>query len=224
MKVSTVTDYPNKIISCRAVAPVIEEILGPDVPMTILDIALHLKPDHLKEVLLGTIQEMEEEGSTIVLGYGLCGKALEGVYSAKSTLVLPKVDDCVGMLLGSRARHRNVLTDRPGTYFFERRWLETELNIFTQMGKGLAHISQERRRQLLKTALNHYDRLVLLSDESPLDEDAVVKCMELAAEFEMSFEQMQKELGLIHRLVLGPWNDVEFVVVPPGTPIPLFIK
>ena len=212
---------PNKIITCRALAPVVEELLGAAEALTVLDIALHLQPERLRQSLCDAVAGLEQEGETILLGYGLCGRALEGVASSKSTLVLPKVDDCVGMLLGSRQRHRQILNQHPGTYFLEPHWLDTELNIFDQITKGLDHIPQERRKQLLKVALKHYDRLVLLASECPAGE-AEARCRQLAEENDMNFCCLTSDLGLLDRLLHGPWDAPEFIVAPPGTPIPLF--
>lgn len=213
--------FPNKIITCHALAPVVAELLGSDEPITELDIALHLQPERLRRVLMESVAGLEREGETILLGYGLCGRALEGVCSQKSTLVLPKVDDCVGMLLGSRQRHRQVLNEHPGSYFLDPRWLDTELNIFDQITKGLDHIPQERRKQLLKVALKHYDRLVLLAGEEPTEE-AEARCRRLAQEHDMDFSRLTRELGLLDKLLHGPWDGPEFIVAPPGTPIPMF--
>lgn len=213
--------FEHQIITCRALAPVVAGLLGSDEAITQLDIALHLQPERLRQVLMQTVAEMEREGGTILLGYGLCGRALEGVQSQKSTLVLPKVDDCVGMLLGSRDRHRQVLNQHPGSYFLDPRWLDTELNIFDQIKKGLDHIPQKRREQLLKVALKHYDRLVLLDDDSS-DPEAEERCRHLAQAHDMGFARLTKELGLLDKLLHGPWDGPDFIVTPPGTPIPMF--
>ncbi|MCB2191324.1 MAG: DUF1638 domain-containing protein [Deltaproteobacteria bacterium] len=213
--------FPNKIITCRALAPMVAELLNSDEPITELDAALHLQPERLRQALLDAVAELEQEDETILLGYGLCGRALEGVQSQKSTLILPRVDDCVGMLLGSRQRHRAVLSERPGTYFLDPCWLDNELNIFEQMGKGLEHIPEKRRKQLLKVALKHYDHLVLLCSGQP-QETAEARCRELAHEHDMQFSRLTKELGLLDKLLHGPWEEPEFIVAPPGTPIPMF--
>lgn len=213
--------YPHKVITCRALYPVVRELLPIDTPLAVLEIALHLQPERLRTALNETIAEIEQEGERILLGYGLCGRALEGVVSRKSTLILPRVDDCVGALLGSKRRHREILSSCPGSYFLEPSWLDNELNIFTQLGKDLGNISYERRRQLLKIALKHYKYLVLLEPKGG-DEEAARRCAGLAREYEMVFQRMVSEIGLVDRLLHGPWDEVEFVVVSPGTPIPLF--
>lgn len=210
---------PKKIITCRAVAPILEDLLGTAEPLTVLDIALHLQPDRLRQALIDTIKELEAENTTILLGYGLCGRALEGVYSTLSTLILPKVDDCVGMLLGSRSRHRQVLCDHSGSYFLEPHWLDSELNIFTQFHKGFEHIPEKRRNQLLQVALKHYDRLVLLADNDPA---ATEQCRKLAHDNNLQFVRMSTELRLLDKLIHGPWEEPDFLVIPPNTKISLF--
>lgn len=211
----------HKIITCRSLAPVLRDILGSDEQLVIMEIALHLQPERLRNALNEKVADIEEDGGTILLGYGLCGRGLEGVVSLKGRLVLPRVDDCVGMLLGSRQRHKQVMKDYPGSYFLETDWMDTELNIFTEMNKGMDHISKNRRKDLIRLALKHYKHLVLLSDENH-DCKASLYCKDMAGQFDMTFLRVMKHLDLIEKLVTGPWNDDEFIVVPKGTPIPLF--
>lgn len=215
-------NFNHKIITCRAVAPVLAQILGGDEALTILDIALHLQPNRLRQTLSETVAALESDGATILLGYGLCGRALEGVVSLKSTLILPKVDDCVGLLLGSRSRHQQILADHPGSYFMEPRWLETELNIFEEMKKGLQHVKPERRRELLKVALKHYSRLVMLDRQDGGQQEAEMRCRKLAGECDMNFSRLGQDLSLVDKLLHGPWDGSDFIKAAPGVPIPLF--
>lgn len=211
----------RKIVTCRALAHVLQTLAGPDAPLTILDIGLHLRPERLREQLQITVAELEEDDSTILLGYGLCGRALEGVVSRRGTLVLPRVDDCVGVLLGSRARHRQVLAQRPGCYFLESQWLDTELNIFAQMDKGLDRMPAQRRKELIKAALKHYQALAMLGCGNG-ETEAAERCQALADQYDLEFIRLEKDLGLLGRLLAGAWSADEFVVAPPGQAIPLF--
>jgi len=213
--------FPNQIITCRALAHIFEQLLGSDAPLSVLDISLHLQPDRLRRTLMEKVKQLEQDGTTILFGYGLCGRALEGVVSQKSTLILPMIDDCVGMLLGSRERHRQMLHDNPGSFFLEPHWLDTEMNIFEQINRGLEHIPQKRRRELLKIGLKHYDRLVLLAD-SETKGCASERCIHWARDYDLEFEQITRRLDLINRLLNGSWDETEFIVAPPGTPIPFF--
>ncbi|KIX13412.1 DUF1638 domain-containing protein [Dethiosulfatarculus sandiegensis] len=213
--------FPNKVITCRALAPLVKELLGTDEPLTVLDIALHLQPERLRQSIGEEVARLERNGETILLAYGLCGRALEGVVAKKSTLVLSKVDDCVGMLLGSRQRHRQVLHENPGTYFLESHWLDTELNIFDQLKKDLKRFPKERQQQLLKVALKHYNRLALLTGKDQSIEP-LKRCRQLAKKHDMTFCCLPKDLKLLDKLLHGPWDGPEFIVAPPGIPIPMF--
>ncbi len=210
-----------KVISCSALEHLIQQLSGLQIGLEVLEVGLHLQPRRLRAELMRRIKEIEEEGSFILLGYGLCGRALEGVVSKKSTLVLPMVDDCIGMLLGSRKKYRQIMKDNPGTYFLIPDWLNTELNIFEQMEKETTHLPRERRKQILKSALKHYKRLALISEDEP-DPGDRTRCMELASEYNLEFIPMKRDLYLIKKLLHGPWEEPDFLVVPPGTPIPLF--
>jgi len=209
------------LITCRSLAHILEPLVDKDTKIRILDIALHLVPENLRTRLMAEIAAVEAEGATILLGYGLCGRGLEGVSSSKSTLVLPRVDDCVGALLGSRSRHKAFLKAHAGRYFLEQHWLETELNIFVEATKGLERIPPERRDKIVEMALKHYDALVLL-DSGDTDPMAEVRCREYAEKHRLEYMKLRTELGLLSRLISGPWDEEEFIVCPPGQKIPLF--
>lgn len=211
----------KKLITCRSLAHVLKPLVDKDTEIRVLDIALHLTPENLRARLISEIAAVEEDGFHILLGYGLCGRGLEGVYSCKSTLVLPRVDDCVGALLGSRSRHKAFLKEHAGCYFLEQHWLETELNIFVQATKGLDRIPPERRDKIVEMTLKHYDSLALL-DSGNTAPESEARCLEYARQYQLEYMELRTELGLLARLISGPWKEEEFVVCPPGQSVPLF--
>jgi len=213
-------DKNVKYICCNAMAHVLRPMAS-DAEMVVLDIALHLNPARLRERLCKEIVALEEEGLDIVLGYGLCGRALEGVGSSKSRLILPKVDDCVGALLGSRQRHQSCLHQRSGCYFLEPAWLGTELDMFNECMKGLDHISEKRKSQLVRLALKNYSTLAVLSRPG-VDSQAISTCMMMAQSHGLVFMELASDHGLLQRLAAGDWDDEDFVLTQPGQAIPFF--
>ena len=91
----------TKIIAC---ATIIEEML-PMMPNgmrhEVLEFGLHTNPDKLREALQKAIDNSEPNVDTIILGYGLCSLAVAGLKSDTKTLIVPKIDDCIGIFLGS---------------------------------------------------------------------------------------------------------------------------
>jgi len=213
--------FRRKLLTCKSLAHVLEPLAGRETEIRVLEIALHLNPQRLRDHLMEQVARIEAADTHILFGYGLCGRALEGVVSAKSTLVLPKVDDCVGALLGSRERHKELLRRRAGCYFMEQHWLETELNVFVQVTMGLERIPPERRGSIVQMALKNYTTLALL-DSGDTEPEADNRCMAYASRHELDFIRLKTELGLLTRLLSGPWTDEEFIVCAPGRPIPFF--
>lgn len=211
-----------KLITCDALTHLFEPMIGPDVTLVVLPISLHLKPEKLREHLIEEIRKIEEAGWNIVLGYGLCGRALEGVYSLKSRLIVPRVDDCIGVILGSRKRHKRILDEDAGCFFLEPSWIGTEVDIFAQCFKGLDKIPEEYRSEIVWMAIKNYSKLALLHHGKGTDSPATLDCKALAEQYNLSFMQYLSDLTLLERLVSGPWNKEEFVVAEPGEKIPFF--
>ena len=215
--------YPKKfrLITCNALAHVLTPRLGPEVDVEVLDIGLHASPDRLRERVQQQVETMEEKGIDLRLGYGLCGRDLEGVRSAKTRLILPRVDDCVGALLGSKERHRRVLNEFPGSFFMDPCWLDTEMNLFSELGKGMDRFSPERRRRIIGLALEHYQAIALLTNGRP-NPEAVRRCLNYAREYELEMRQLPTDLGLLNRLACGPVDERSFVITEPGQAVPFF--
>lgn len=210
------------LITCKALAHVLAPLVGPDTRVVQLDIGLHLNPKRLSARLLNEIALLERPGLDIVLGYGLCGRGTEGVISRKSRLVLPRVDDCVGALLGSRARHQEIVKTFPGCYFLEPAWLSNELNIFEEVKKGLERIPPHRHDKIIEIALSHYRTLALLSEKANPSSPAWSRCERYGKAHRLKFIHLVTDHSLLHRLVGGRWTSPDFLVMEPGEPVPLF--
>ncbi|MEZ5336192.1 MAG: DUF1638 domain-containing protein [Methanolobus sp.] len=99
-----------------------------------LELALHSRPEHLKEVVYSKAREMAEYSSGILLFYGLCGNVLGKVDTELSELPCPVrilkenngdvIDDCIGAVLGGRAEYLAKLKDfnGVGTFFMTPMW------------------------------------------------------------------------------------------------------
>ena len=90
-----------RFIACPAVIGELAAGATEGVDCRELEAQLHVNPERLKEALRAAVAEADKPGATIVLGYGLCSNAVLGLKTENATLVVPRVDDCIAMLLGS---------------------------------------------------------------------------------------------------------------------------
>ena len=95
----------GKVVACATVIEEMFPFLPPAVPYTVLDFGLHMTPVKLKEALQQQVDLAAKEAEVVVLGYGLCSMSIVGLQANGCTIVAPRVDDCIGIFLGSRERY-----------------------------------------------------------------------------------------------------------------------
>jgi len=175
----------------------------------------------------------------VLLGYGLCGNGILGLQAVKVPLVVPRAHDCLACFFGSRERYMKYFETNPRVYYKTSGWLE---RTGSMSGSQLAFAAPEQKiptweelvakfgeedaayiRDTLTTHLRHYDQITYIDmGVEPLDMfEARAKAE--AAQLGWKYERIKGDLGLLQRLVDGPWDDADFVNVPAGRRIaPLY--
>jgi len=118
---------PVVIISCKVLQDILTALLPKDLAqrVTYMDYGLHMLPRRMTTALQEIIEGIEEP-SLVVLGYGLCGNGLRGIKAGRHCLLVPRVSDCISLLLGSHEAYKKEFGAVPGTYYLSRGWLEAE--------------------------------------------------------------------------------------------------
>jgi len=169
---------------------------------------------------------------TIVLAYGLCNNGLVGLSSRALPLVVPRAHDCITVFLGSRARYAAYFDAHPGTYFRTSGWIERggceggSLGLPTQVGgasldyeKLVAQYGEDNARYLMEELgdlTRHYRRLAFVRMGVEPDEGLETQARREAADRGWEYERLEGDLGLLARLINGPWDGEELLRVPPG--------
>ena len=108
-----------------------------NVPMGLHDLGMEMRA-HLQE----RIDKADERGyDAILLGYALCGRGTEGLRAGKTQLVLPRVHDCIGLLMGGPSAYETYFENHPGVYFRSPGWIE-----FQKAGARLEPAFASRKR------------------------------------------------------------------------------
>lgn len=115
------------LVCCEVFRPELEWLAAsmPNSPMPVyLEQGLHETPEELRKRLQEKIDLLEENGEErIVLGYGLCGRSLTGVFSRRATLIMPKAHDCIAVLLDSKRSDDATSSLDCGTFWTSPGWL-----------------------------------------------------------------------------------------------------
>jgi hypothetical protein len=203
------------VIACATVIEEMRPFLAPDVETRVLDFGLHVNPRELKRTLQEAVDAMAPKVDTILLGYGLCSMAVVGLQAAGCTLVVPKVDDCIAIFLGSGAAYRQQASQEPGTYYLTKGWIEAGDNPFEEYDRLVEQYGEGKARWIMEQMLKNYTRLALINTgQQEMDRYRdYSRCT--AARFGLRYEEIPGSQALIRKLLQGPW-DQEFVVAPPG--------
>jgi hypothetical protein len=205
----------TKIIACATVIEEMQPLLPQDMAYEVFDFGLHTIPNNLKIFLQQAIDDQDAEFNTLILGYGLCSMAVVGLQTRNCTLVIPRVDDCIAIFLGSKDAYNEQAKNEPGTYYLTKGWIEVSDTPFAEHKRLVEQFGEERADRIMGIMLKHYTRLAYINtgqkDQQKYREYARVT----AEKFNLRFEEIMGSDTLIRKLLFGPWDD-EILVVPPG--------
>jgi hypothetical protein len=187
-----------------------------------LDYGLHSIPNHLKQTIQEQINAIEEP-SLIILGYGLCGNGLHEIEAGTHTLVIPKVDDCVSIFMGSRQSYLEQFHKNPGTYYLTKGWFEVGSDPLSEYEKNIEKFGQETTDWLMKEQYQHYKRLVFVALSKQDLEDYRQRAYQVA-EYCQRFGMVYEEyigsgefINQIDQVLRSPeYPSTEFIVIRPG--------
>jgi hypothetical protein len=193
-------------------------ILPQGVDCETMDFGLHVNPDKLRKALQEKIDASGKEEGTILLGYGLCSRAVVGLRSERSSLVVPRVDDCIGIFLGSRGAYFKQAKTDPGSYYLTKGWIEAGDNLFGSHHQMVERYGPEMAEKLIKRMLQNYTRLVFINTGKYRVEHYREYSKNIASRYDLRFEEIKGSPTLVDKIVNGSWDE-DFVVVSPGQPI-----
>ena len=198
---------------------------------------LHRTPAKLRQSLQEEIDRTTaaEGYDAVVLAYGLCGKATDGLRAGELPLVLPRAHDCITLFLGSRSRYDAQFKSCPGTYWYVQDYVEradqgagalsigayTSANSDAVYAEYVEKYGQDNADYLLETMSAwqaHYERAGYIAMDGPDEQPTLAKAQQDAAENGWRFERLAGDLILIRKLLNGDW-DQDFLTVAPGQQI-----
>lgn len=204
----------QKIIACATVIEEMLPLLPEGVTYQVLDFGLHLTPEKLRGQLQEAIDAASAEVDTIILGYGLCSMAVVGLRATGCTLVVPRVDDCIAIFLGSHSAYLEQFGREPGTYYLTKGWIEVSDTPFTEYERLAEKYGPEQAERMIKLMLKNYTRLAFIDTGHYEQERYRAYARRTAERFGLRYEEIPGSKALIEKMLYGPWGD-DFVIARP---------
>jgi hypothetical protein len=220
------------VIACRVLQGLLEPLLPRDLrgEAVFLEYGYHRVPGKMTQMLQQVIDSIEEP-SLVVLGYGLCGNGLDGIQARKHTLLVPRVNDCIALLLGSRQAYLRQFSAVPGTYYLSEGWLESGSHPLSEYEEYAERYGLEDALWILDQQYQNYARLALVApSEAGLEKyrSAAQEVAGFCERWDMYYEEILGSDDYLRRLVqtaialredgseTPERTTGDFLVVPPG--------
>ena len=207
--------HKTKIIACETVIQENRSLVPASSLCIIVESGLHLHPDKLRMALQQAVDDTPADVKRIILGFGLCSMAVVGLKSRHSTLIVPRVDDCIGIFLGSRKSYMDEMRKEPGTYFLSKGWIESGVTLVEEFEQMVDRYGRTRAEKVQRIMLRNYVRLAFIDmghdNGTPYREFA----RRAAAQFNLRYEEIKGTNRLLKKVLRGPW-DSDFIITPPG--------
>jgi hypothetical protein len=199
-----------------------------------LEKGLHDKSDSLRVKLQEKIDAAQAPYEAIVLAYGLCGNSAEGVTAKGLPLVIPRVHDCSGFLLGSNARFMEYFKDNFSQPFTSAGYMERGESMYREgetiklygtkrTYEEFVKMYGEENAKFIIEALapkKHNESIVYIETEVTKHLGYAEKTKEYAKKEKLKYVEYQADLKLLYDLLEGNWSDTSrFLIVPPGKSI-----
>jgi hypothetical protein len=203
-----------KLICCKTMMDEIETAKPADMLADYVEYALHRNPDKLREELQERI-DREREADTLVFVYGLCSRGLDGLKAGEKTLVIPRVHDCISLLLGSRERYEEEFGADPGTYYLSKGWIDQKADPYQEYLECVEKYGEENAAWISRETYQHYKRVAFIDTQLSDLESYEKYAREVADFLGVEYIRIQGEKDFFEQLVCGEWEK-NFIVIRPG--------
>lgn len=208
----------TKILSCRTLEREVRlamESCGCRWELEVLRDSNHDVPARLRSRIQEKLDAMENI-DRVLLAFTTCGGAMTGLRSGAFELVIPRLDDCLSLLMGSMEHKKEVLEGSFGL-FVTQGWLEHESNTAAQLEHIRSKYPAARAKRIIETMYGNFDSLNVI-DTGAYDVHAILPRTEaLARELNLKHRIVEGTLDRLENLLQGPYDPQQFITIPPHT-------
>ena len=223
-----------KLISCEVLEREADHCLNEtsfEIDIEYTEKSAHEKPELLQQSIQKII-DRSDNYDAILLGFGLCGNALNGLRAGNCQLVAPRAHECCTLFLGSKKRFNELFEGRESMPWGSAGYCEKDGGYLRNSDTG-AVIGYDRTYEEYVEEYGKENAEYIWSTIHPKRESNDVVFInipetyshEVFQDFEKEMQEEKKvitieqgNMSIIRKLLTGVWDE-DFLIIEPGSEI-----
>jgi len=205
-----------RAIACEVMRDEWSAVNAAGIETTFLEQGLHRRPEKLHQELQSALDQMDD-GDVVLLGYGICSNALKGIQAGNKTLVLPLVEDCIGLFLGSAAAYLDQFDHEPATYYFTKGWVVACKDPYQEYLRSCERWGPEEADWIAREMMKNYRRAAYVDTHCYEISEYYDYAQNFASFFNLKLEKLAGSLDFFREILAGKWDRC--LVINPGEEI-----
>lgn len=211
------TSHKITILACSSLTDYVEaaqQKVGSSFPVTYLSRVYHRDPKEMRQHILEALQTLKEQADVVLVAMGFCGGSWENV-EVPCTLVIPRIDDCVSLLLQNGDEPVCNLKEQGHLYVREKDPRRESFHaIFDKLTQDIDEETRKRYHQDWMKLYTHIDIMDTgLNNCRRAEYQAIVQRDADWLGAKLSY--VQGGTHLLEKLFSGNWDE-QFLVLEPG--------
>lgn len=193
--------------------------MGTDFPVIKLEQKLHMVPEQMRDKIIAALEALPESVDTVLVAMGYCGGSWKEV-TVPCRVVIPKMDDCITMLLHTDDVQHDNLKASGHMYFRDDVDVDERLTVRGMMKNLIDTYGEKRGMMVFNTWFAGY-RYADIIDTGVYDcrsEEYLEKIRKSAELIGCDIIYSEGSNIILEKLVSGKWDD-QFVVCEAGDTI-----
>ena len=205
-----------KILCCRTLEPEVRLAMarcGAAAELTVLQENHHDVPRRLRENIQAQLDVMTGV-DRVLMAFTTCGGAMTGLKTGDFELVIPRMDDCLSLLMGSMERRKAALEGGFGMFVTES-WMNHEKGIEAELERICRAYPPQRAQRVIRAMYGNFDSLNVI-DTGAYDLNTILpRTQKLAERLQLKHRIVEGTTSCLETLLQGPYDPARFILIPP---------
>ena len=205
-----------KIIACEVMKEELLTVVSDrNIEFEFLPQGRHNYPEKLGQELQSILDGLTGY-SRVILAFGLCGGAAKNLRAGDFMLTIPRVHDCIPLLLGSQACFEKHRLEETGTLYMSCGWTNSEGSIVAEYNRTYEKYGEKKTTMIFDAMYSNYKRVLFIRTGIPDEEKHLQRSREIGELLKLEHQITQGNPTFIDKLVNGPWLEEDFINIRPG--------